>query len=83
MNLKELVGSKVYVKQRFGGEHQGRILSVPVVAEFSDIEASVSASTFLIGLESGGTVETSGYNLTRIDHEGYIRESARSGSMIF
>lgn len=83
MNVCELVGSKVYAKQRFAGEHQGRILSVLIAVELSDVEASVSASTFLIALESGGTVETSGYNLTRIDHEGFIQESARSGSMIF
>jgi hypothetical protein len=83
MQIQEIVGSKVYVKERFAGEHLGQIVSVPKGVELSDVEASVNGSIFLIALASGGFVETSGSNLTRIDHQGYIRESARSASMIF
>jgi hypothetical protein len=82
LQIQELVGSKVYVKQRFAGEHQGRILSVPMAVELSDVEASVNGSIFRIALASGDVVETSGFNLTYIGHAGYMRESARSGNNV-
>jgi hypothetical protein len=83
MRIQDLVGSEVLVKEQFAGEHQGRIVGVPLAAELSDIEASVNGSIFQIALASGGLVEASGCDLTDIDHAGYIRESARSGSVAF
>jgi hypothetical protein len=49
MQIQELVGSEVYVKQRFAGEHQGRILSVPMAVELSDVSPLIPGHVFVQG----------------------------------
>jgi hypothetical protein len=76
MKVQELVGSRVWVKEAYGPEHQGYISSVPKPVEAENIEAAISASTFRIEFPSGDAVETSGMSISRIDNPDYVRESA-------
>jgi hypothetical protein len=82
MKVQELVGSKVWVKEANGPEHEGYISSVPKPVGLEDIEAAISASTFRIDLRSGDVVETSGLWISRIDNPDYIRESGKSGNRL-
>ncbi len=81
MELQELVGSKVRIKERGGQEYSGRIAGVSEAVELDNIESSVNASTFRVEVDSGGIVETSGLNMTHIDHPGYIKQSAKTGGI--
>jgi hypothetical protein len=71
MNLEELIGAEVWVKQAFGPEHHGTIYSVTKPVEAANIMDSISVSTFKINLDSGDVLETSGFNITGIDKEGW------------
>jgi hypothetical protein len=72
MKVQELVGAKVWVKDRFLPRHKGRIASILKAIDLDDIGSSVTASIFRIELTSGDIIETSGFNIIQIDHAGYI-----------
>jgi hypothetical protein len=78
MKVQELIGSRAWVKEANGPEHEGYISSVPKPVEAENIEAAISASTFRIEFPSGGVVETSGMWISRIDNADYVRESGKS-----
>lgn len=78
MKVQELVGSKVWVKERGLAERVGHISSVLKPVDLEEIESSVTASTFRIEMASGGVVETTGVNISKIEHAGYVQESAKS-----
>jgi hypothetical protein len=82
MKVQELVGAKVWVKDRFLPRHKGRIASILKAIDLDDIGSSVTASIFRIELTSGDIIETSGFNIVQIDHAGYIQESAKHGYRI-
>jgi hypothetical protein len=77
MKVEELIGCQVWVKKGGLPEHIGRISSVLKSVHLESIASSVTASSFRIDLASGDVIETTGVNLCKIDHEGYIRENAR------
>ena len=78
MEVHDLVGSKVWVKEQGLAEHVGYIAVVSKAVDREDIETSINASTFIILLESGDLLETAGFNLSKIEHAGYVRESVGS-----
>jgi hypothetical protein len=78
MKAQDLVGSRVWVKEANGPEHQGYISSVPTPLDADNIEAAISASIFRIEFPSGDVVETSGMWISRIDNPDYLRESGKS-----
>jgi hypothetical protein len=75
MELLDLVGSKVWVKEHGLAERVGYIAAVFKAVDHEDIETSINASTFIILLESGDLLETAGFNLSKIEHAGYVRQS--------
>jgi hypothetical protein len=75
MKVQDLVGAKVWVEQPGRAEHVGYIASVLKPVNLEEIESSVNASIFRIVLESGDVVDTSGFNISKIEHAGYIEES--------
>ncbi len=79
MEVLDLVGSKVWVKEQGLAEHVGYIVAVSKGVDHEDIETSMNASTFVILLESGDLLETEGFNLSKIEHAGFIKE--RVGSL--
>jgi len=74
MEVHDLVGSKVWVKQPGLAERVGYITAVFKAVDHEDIETSINASTFIILLESGDLLETGGFNLSKIEHAGFIKE---------
>ncbi len=78
MEVHDLVGSKVWVKEQGLAERVGYIAAVSKAVDHEDIESSINASTFIVLLESGDLVETVGFNLSKIEHAGYVRESVGS-----
>jgi hypothetical protein len=80
MEVHDLVGSKVWVKERGLAERIGYIAAVWKAVDHEDIETSINASTFIILLESGDLLETAGFNLSKIEHAGFIKE--RVGSLL-
>ncbi len=80
MEVHDLVGMKVWVKQRGLAERIGFIAAVCKAVDHEDLEASINASTFLILLESGDLLETAGFNLSKIERAGFIKE--RVGSLL-
>ena len=78
MEVHDLVGSKVWVKEHGLVERVGYIAAVFKAVDHEDIETSINASTFVILLESGDLLETVGFNLSKIEHAGYVRESVGS-----
>jgi hypothetical protein len=78
--LEDLIGSKVWIKPRGLPEVPGYITAVPKAVYLESIDSSVSVSTFEIALASGDVVETSGFNITRIQNAEYNRISTRRAS---
>jgi hypothetical protein len=78
MELRELIGSHVWIKQRSSPDQVGRIASILKTVVLEDIASSVTASTFQIELRTGGVVQTTGVNILKIDHEGFLKETAHS-----
>jgi hypothetical protein len=76
MKVQELIGAKVWVKDRFLPRRKGRIANILKAIELDDIGSSVTASIFRIELASGDIIETSGFNIVQIEHARYIQESA-------
>jgi hypothetical protein len=74
MEVHDLVGSKVWVKQHGLAERVGYITAVSKAVDHEDIETSINASTFIILLEKGDFLETEGFNLSKIEHAGFIKE---------
>jgi hypothetical protein len=74
MEVLDLVGSKVWVKEHGLAERVGYIAAVFKAVDREDIETSINASTFIILLESGDLLETAGFNLSKIEHAGFIKE---------
>ena len=60
MDVKDLIGRKVWVKRR----GMSRISSIP------RMESTFAASTFRIDLPSGDVLETAGVNVVMIDQKG-------------
>jgi hypothetical protein len=79
MEVLDLVGSKVWLKEHGPAERVGYIVAVFKAVDDEDIETSINASTFIILLESGDLLETEGFNLSKIEHAGFIKE--RVGSL--
>jgi hypothetical protein len=75
MRVRELIGSEVLVG--YGRERPGRVLDVTDTADLEGIVASANSSFFLIRLESGGLVETSGLNIF-FHHPAFIAEDAKT-----
>jgi hypothetical protein len=71
MKLEDLIGAEVWVKQASGPEHHGTIRTITKLVEAANIMDSISVSTFKINLDSGGVLETSGFNITGINKEGW------------
>jgi hypothetical protein len=68
MDIKDLIGRKVWVKQRGElDERPGRISSVPRPVILESIQSTITASTFRIDLPSGDVLETTGVNIVRIE----------------
>jgi hypothetical protein len=68
MNLKDLIGRKVWVKLRGELEERpGRISSVPRPVILESIQSTITASTFRIDLPSGDVLETTGVDIVRIE----------------
>jgi hypothetical protein len=80
MEVHDLVGSKVWVKERGLAERIGFVVAVRRAVDHEDIETSINESTFMILLESGDLLETAGFNLSKIEHAGFIEE--RVGSLL-
>jgi hypothetical protein len=78
MELRELIGSRVWVKQRSSPDSVGRIASIPRPVVLEDIASSVIASTFKIELRTGDVIQTTGVNILKIDHDGFVKETASS-----
>jgi hypothetical protein len=78
MEIHDLVGLKVWVKERGQAERIGFIAGVRKAVDHEDIETSINASTFIILLESGDLLETAGFNLSKIEHAGFIKKGAGS-----
>jgi hypothetical protein len=78
VELQELIGSQVRIRQRSSPGQVGRIAGIlrPVVLE--DIASSVTASTFKIELCTGDVIQTTGVNIVNIEHEVFLRETANS-----
>ena len=77
MKVQELVGSRVWLKPPDRPETTGHIMGITKPVDLRNIESSINASTFTIELASGDVIETSGFNLYKIDHAGYIQESGK------
>ena len=73
-----LVGLKVWVKERGQADRIGFIAGVREAVDHEDIETSINASTFIILLESGDLLETAGFNLSKIEHAGFIKKAVGS-----
>ena len=82
MEVHDLVGSKVWVKQHGLAERVGYITAVSKAVDHEDIETSINASTFIILLESGDILETAGFDLSKIEYPGYVRASVGSLRLI-
>jgi hypothetical protein len=77
LKLEELIGSQIWMKPRDLPEVSGYITAVPKAVYRESIDSSISVSTFRIALASGDVVETSGFNITRIQNAEYNRISIR------
>lgn len=77
MKVEELIGCRVWVKNAGLPEQIGQISRVLKSVHLEGIASSVTDSSFRIDLASGNVIETTGVNIRKIDHEGYIPENAR------
>jgi hypothetical protein len=77
LKLEDLIGSQVWIKPRGLPEVSGYIIAVPRAVYLETIDSSISVSTFRIALASGDVVETSGFNIKRIQNPEYNRISTR------
>jgi hypothetical protein len=77
LKLEDLIGSQVWIKPRGLPEVSGYIIAVPRAVYLETIDSSISVSTFRIALASGDVVETSGFNIKRIQNAEYNRISTR------
>jgi hypothetical protein len=77
LQLQDLIGSKVWIKPHGLPEATGYITAVPKAVYLDSLDSSLTASTFEIALASGDVVETSGFNITRIQNAEYNRVSTR------
>jgi hypothetical protein len=73
MKVRKLIGSKVWLREGDGPEHEGFISSIPMPIDNEDIKVAITSSTFRIDLPSGDAVTTSGQNITFIEQLGYKR----------
>ena len=80
MELQELIGSQLWIKQRGLPEDVGRIASIPKEVVLEDLASSVTASTFRVELRTGVLLKTTRVNILKIDHEEFQRESGTLGS---
>jgi hypothetical protein len=78
VELQELIGSQVRIRQRSSPGQVGRIAGIPRPVVLEDIASSVTASTFKIELCTGDVIQTTGVNIVNIEHEVFLRETANS-----